>query len=69
MIHDSAVQDQEARHNWQLRSQVVVTLSRTVSQAPRDSANGQNQTLDDFVVDMQGGNRVRGQRSSDVDVA
>ena len=60
MIHDSARQDQATRDRSMLHRQVVVTLSRIVSQAPQDSANGQTQTLDDFVVDKQGGNRVPG---------
>ena len=69
MNQNSTIQDQGVRDRWKLHIQVVVTLSRMVSRALRDSAKDQNQILDGLVVDILDGNRVRSPYSSETDVA
>ena len=69
MNQNSIIQDQEVRDMWKLHIQVAATLSRMASRALRDSANGQNRILDDLVVDILDGNKVRDPYSSETDVA
>jgi hypothetical protein len=66
---NSTTQDQEARDRWQIHIPAVVTLSRIVSRALSDSANGQHRILDGFVVDTLGGSRAQGLHSIGIDVA
>jgi hypothetical protein len=69
VTQSSTTRDQEARDRWLIHIQAVATLSRIVSRALSDSANGQDHILDDLVIDTLGGSKARGLYSIGIDVA